>query len=130
MWLKITQNYSPNFSTPKRLKKNINYIIIHYTGMKNELSALDRLTNYKSKVSAHYFVKKNGKILNISASSGYLAKDLSKIVGDKGKIIATDVSYSDLKPKSLAIDSQNFFSFSITNNFNWLSQLTLFLTEG
>tara|TARA_B100000212_G_scaffold189429_1_gene142814 strand:- start:92 stop:823 length:732 start_codon:yes stop_codon:yes gene_type:complete len=65
MWLKITQNYSPNFSTPKRIKKNIKYIIIHYTGMKNELSALNRLTNYKSKVSAHYFIKKNGKILNL-----------------------------------------------------------------
>ena len=38
MWLKITQNYSPNFNTPKRQKKNIKYIIIHYTGMKNELS--------------------------------------------------------------------------------------------
>ena len=65
MWLKITQNYSPNFSIPKRLKKNIKYIIIHYTGMKNEMSALNRLTNYKSKVSAHYFIKKNGKILNL-----------------------------------------------------------------
>ena len=65
MWLKITENYSPNFNTPKRLKKNIKYIIIHYTGMKNELSALNRLTNYKSKVSAHYFIKKNGKILNL-----------------------------------------------------------------
>ena len=65
MWLKITQNYSPNFSTPKRLKKNIKYIIIHYTGMKNELSALNRLTDCKSKVSAHYFIKKNGKILNL-----------------------------------------------------------------
>jgi len=65
MWLKITQNYSLNFSTPKRLKKNIKYIIIHYTGMKNELSALNRLTDFKSKVSAHYFIKKNGKILNL-----------------------------------------------------------------
>ena len=65
MWLKTTQNYSPNFSTPKRLKKNIKYIIIHYTGMKNELSALNKLTDYKSKVSAHYFIKKNGKILNL-----------------------------------------------------------------
>ena len=65
MWLKITKNYSPNFSTPKRIKKKIKYIIIHYTGMKNELSALNRLTNYKSKVSAHYFIKKNGKILNL-----------------------------------------------------------------
>ena len=65
MWLKITQNYSPNFSIPKRLKKNIKYIIIHYTGMKNELSALNRLTDYRSKVSAHYFIKKNGKIINL-----------------------------------------------------------------
>ena len=65
MWLKITQNYSPNFNTPKRQKKNIKYIIIHYTGMKNELSALNRLCDYKSKVSAHYFIKKNGKILNL-----------------------------------------------------------------
>ena len=65
MWLKITSNYSANFNTPKRQKKNIKYIIIHYTGMKNELLALNRLTDYKSKVSAHYFVKKNGKIINL-----------------------------------------------------------------
>ena len=65
MWLKITSNYSPNFNTRKRKKKNIKYIIIHYTGMKNELEALNRLTDYKSKVSAHYFIKKNGKIINL-----------------------------------------------------------------
>ena len=29
--------------------------------MKSELSALNRLTDHKSKVSAHYFIKKNGK---------------------------------------------------------------------
>ena len=33
--------------------------------MKNELSALNRLTDIKSKVSAHYFIKKNGKIFNL-----------------------------------------------------------------
>ncbi len=65
MWLKITTNYSPNFNTPKRQKKNIKYIIIHYTGMKNEMSALNKLTDHKSKVSAHYFIKKDGKILNL-----------------------------------------------------------------
>ena len=65
MWLKITRNYSPNFSLPKRSKKNIKYIIIHYTGMKNELLALNRLTDLNSKVSAHYFIKKDGKILNL-----------------------------------------------------------------
>ena len=65
MWPKITLNYSPNFNTIKRLKKNIRFIIIHYTGMQNELSALNRLCDIKSKVSAHYFIKKNGSVLNL-----------------------------------------------------------------
>ena len=65
MWPKISLNYSPNFSRIKRLKKNIRFIIIHYTGMQNELSALRRLCDIKAKVSAHYFVKKNGSVLNL-----------------------------------------------------------------
>ena len=65
MWLKITTNYSPNFSPQKRKKKNIKFIILHYTGMKKETLAIDKLCNPSSKVSAHYFIKKNGKILNL-----------------------------------------------------------------
>ena len=65
MWPKISLNYSPNFNVNKRLKKNIKFIIIHYTGMHNELSALNRLCDIKSKVSAHYFIKKNGSVLNL-----------------------------------------------------------------
>jgi N-acetylmuramoyl-L-alanine amidase len=65
MWLKITKNYSPNFSLPKRFKNNIKYIIIHYTGMKKESSAIKRLCDFNSKVSAHYLIKKNGEILNL-----------------------------------------------------------------
>ena len=64
MWHKITSNYSPNFSVPKRSKKKIKYIVIHYTGMKNEKSVIKKLCDEKSKVSAHYFVKKNGQIIN------------------------------------------------------------------
>ena len=33
--------------------------------MKNELSAVNRLCNPKSKVSAHYFIKKNGQVINL-----------------------------------------------------------------
>ena len=65
MWLKLTKNYSPNFDPKKRLKKRIRHIIIHYTGMKSELLAVKRLCDYKSKVSAHYFIKKNGDLLNL-----------------------------------------------------------------
>ena len=65
MWPKITPNYSPNFSIKKRTKKKVRFIIIHYTGMKNELSAVNRLCSEKSKVSAHYFIKRDGIILNL-----------------------------------------------------------------
>ena len=65
MWPKISLNYSPNFSIPKRSRKNIKYIVIHYTGMNKELSAIKRLCNSKSKVSSHYFIKRNGYILNL-----------------------------------------------------------------
>ena len=64
MWHKITNNYSPNFSLPKRTRKKIKYIIIHYTGMKKEASVIQRLCDEKTKVSAHYLIKKNGKIIN------------------------------------------------------------------
>ena len=50
--------YSPNFSTKRRNLKKIKFIIIHYTGMKSEIEAINRLTDDKSKVSCHYFIKK------------------------------------------------------------------------
>tara|TARA_E500000178_G_scaffold136415_1_gene136353 strand:- start:121 stop:852 length:732 start_codon:yes stop_codon:yes gene_type:complete len=65
MWPKISLNYSPNFNLIKRPKKKIKFIIIHYTGMSNELSALNRLCNIRAKVSAHFFIKKNGSVLNL-----------------------------------------------------------------
>jgi len=62
MPLKISINYSPNFNQKKRLKTEIKFIIIHYTGMKSEKAALDRLTNIQSEVGSHYFISKNGNI--------------------------------------------------------------------
>lgn len=65
MWLKTTNNFSPNFSLPKRDKKKIKFVIIHYTGMKKESLALKKLCDEASKVSSHYFIKKNGNILKL-----------------------------------------------------------------
>ena len=39
--------------------------MLHYTGMKNEFSAIKRLCNPKFKVSSHYLIKKNGEIINL-----------------------------------------------------------------
>ena len=60
-----TNNYSPNFGIKKRKSKNIKFIIFHYTGMKKEIEAINRLTSFNSKVSSHYFIKKNGEILSL-----------------------------------------------------------------
>ena len=63
--LNLSRYYSINFDVPKRSKKSIKFIIIHYTGMKKESDAIKRLCDPKSKVSSHYFIRNDGKVLNL-----------------------------------------------------------------
>ena len=63
MHIKTSQNYSPNFSTTRRNKRKIKYIVYHYTGMRSENKAVKRLTDVNSNVSCHYFIKRNGQII-------------------------------------------------------------------
>ena len=60
-----TANYSLNFNRKKRNINKVKFIIFHYTGMKKERDAIKRLTDSKSQVSCHYYIKKNGKILKM-----------------------------------------------------------------
>ena len=62
---KIKHFYSINFDTIKRKKANVKFLVFHYTGMRSENSAIDKLSDKKSKVSCHYFIKKNGSIINL-----------------------------------------------------------------
>ena len=61
--MKLTLNYSPNFKSQKRKANQIKFIILHYTGMKQESEAIKRLVDIKSKVSCHYLIKNNGEIV-------------------------------------------------------------------
>ena len=61
--MNTTLNYSPNFNVKKRGVKQIKFVIFHYTGMRRENDAIKKLTSKKSKVSCHYLIKNNGKIL-------------------------------------------------------------------
>ena len=63
--MKITLNLSPNFDQKKRKISQIKFIIFHYTGMKHEKTAIDKLTDFKSKVSCHYFIKINGDVIKM-----------------------------------------------------------------
>ena len=65
MALKTILNYSPNFDSKKRKSKKIKFIIFHYTGMKKESDAINRLTEIQSEVSCHYLIKNNGEIVNL-----------------------------------------------------------------
>ena len=63
--MNTTLNYSPNFNVKKRKLNQIKFIIFHYTGMKKENQAINKLINSKSKVSSHYLIKNNGEILTL-----------------------------------------------------------------
>ena len=63
--LNLSKYYSINFDLPKRSKKKIIFIILHYTGMKKESAAIKRLRDHKSKVSSHYFIKNSGEVLSL-----------------------------------------------------------------
>ena len=65
MALKTILNYSPNFNSKKRISKQIKFIIFHYTGMKKESDAINRLTDIQSEVSCHYLIRNNGNILTL-----------------------------------------------------------------
>ena len=69
MDLKINFKKSKNFET-KKLRK-IKYVIIHYTGMKNQILAIKRLQSRVAKVSCHYLISKKGKIYQLVKDQGY-----------------------------------------------------------
>ena len=111
MWLKITKNYSPNFSLQKRPKAKIKFIVLHYTGMKNESLAIKRLCNHTSKVSAHYFIKRNGNILNLVPDL-YEAWHAGKSYWKK---------YKSLNKHSIGIEIQNTGYDHKHENFSFIS---------
>tara|TARA_Y100000591_G_C21628562_1_gene591564 strand:- start:105 stop:845 length:741 start_codon:yes stop_codon:yes gene_type:complete len=95
--LNLAKIYSQNFTAPKRKKKYIKFIIIHYTGMKKESDAIKRLCNPNSKVSAHYFIKNNGQIL-ILVPETYIAWHAGK---------SSWKSYKSLNKYSIGIEISN-----------------------
>ena len=117
-------NYSPNFSIPKRQKKRIRFIIIHYTGMKKEQDAIKRLQSPKSKVSTHYLIKKNGEIL-------VLVPDLYE-AWHAG--LSNWKNYKNLNKNSIGVEITNpghqfgYKSFSRKQIFS-LKKLLIYLTK-
>ncbi|OUU53646.1 MAG: hypothetical protein CBC25_00270 [Pelagibacteraceae bacterium TMED65] len=93
----IKSIYSKNFDKIVRSPRQIIYIVFHYTGMKNENKAIARLRDKNSKVSCHYFIRKNGAIINM--------------VPDKFTAWHAGIScwkkHNNLNDKSIGVEIQN-----------------------
>ena len=124
----IKQIYSCNFDLTKRKKEKIKFLIFHYTGMKSEKSAIKKLTDKKSKVSCHYFIKKNGSIINLvpdSYTSWHAGvsfwKNLKKInkysIGIEIHNPGHQYGYESFNKKQ--IDSIKFLSLRLAKKFNF-----------
>lgn len=55
---------SPNFNA-RDAAAPLQFIILHYTGMKSGAEALNRLCDPKAQVSAHYMVEEDGRIFRL-----------------------------------------------------------------
>lgn len=64
--LAITDHPSPNHE-PRAAGVPLDMIILHYTGMRTAEDALQRLCDPAAKVSAHYMVDEDGRILRLVA---------------------------------------------------------------
>ena len=63
--MNLIEDYSPNHPKKNRLKKDIKFVIIHYTGMQSEIESIKRLKNPRSKVSCHYLINRKGGIIRL-----------------------------------------------------------------
>tara|TARA_B100001059_G_scaffold228387_1_gene259383 strand:- start:83 stop:805 length:723 start_codon:yes stop_codon:yes gene_type:complete len=95
--MKIKNDLSPNYSKKIRLKKNIKFVIIHYTGMQSEIESIKKLKNIKSKVSCHYFISRKGLITQ-------LVND-NKVAWHAGK--SKWKTFKNLNEHSVGIELQN-----------------------
>ena len=103
----ITDNKSLNYSKKTRLKKNIRFLILHYTGMQSARVSLNRLKNPKSKVSCHYFIERNGKVCRMVEDN--------KIAWHAGK--SKWKHFNNLNKYSIGIEIQNKGHFIKYQNF-------------
>ena len=95
--MRFIKEPSPNHNKLAREKKDIKYVIFHYTGMQSTIASLKRLKSKKSNVSAHYLIDRSGNI--------YKLVDENKVAWHAGK--SRWKNEFNLNKKSIGIELQN-----------------------
>lgn len=93
---KIIHLKSPNYTSYKK-RRNIQSIVIHYTGMRSLQLAVERLISKKHEVSSHYLISRAGKIMQ-------LVKD-NNIAWHAG--ISNWFDFKNLNKNSIGIELEN-----------------------
>ena len=99
---------SKNCSKKTRSKKNIKFVIIHYTGMQSEIESIQRLIDPTSMVSTHYLINRKGVIVQ-------MVKD-NKIAWHAGK--SKWKNFKNLNDKSIGIELVNRGHDYVYENFS------------
>ena len=94
--MKIKHLKSPNHIHCNK-RRNIQSVIIHYTGMRSLQSAVERLLSKKYEVSSHYLISRTGKIIQ-------LVKD-NNIAWHAG--ISNWFKFKNLNKNSIGIELEN-----------------------
>jgi uridine phosphorylase len=89
---------SPNYNS--RGNYNIDHVMIHYTGG-SKSSALNWLTNPKSKVSAHYVIDKQGNIYQLVGEKYNHGITISSngFYGPQGRVLRLQTADAELNNK-------------------------------
>ena len=95
--MKIMIDLSLNCSAKTRSKKEIKFVIIHYTGMQSEIESIKRLKNTKSKVSCHYLINRKWLVFQ-------MVKD-NKVAWHAGK--SKWKAFKNLNENSIGIELVN-----------------------
>ena len=120
--MKIITDYSQNHSSETRSKKDIKFVIIHYTGMQSEIESFKRLKNVKSKVSCHYFINRKGLITQM-VKDDHVAWHAGKSKWKNFKNLNKNSIGIELVNKGHEFGYQNFSNIQITSLINLCKSL-------
>ena len=115
-------NPSPNYSLKKRAKKDIKFIIIHYTGMQSEIESIKRLKNIRSKVSCHYLINKRGRVTQM-VKDNKVAWHAGKSKWQRFKNLNENSIGIELVNKGHEFGYENFSKIQIKNLINLCKNL-------
>ena len=115
-------NPSQNYSLKKRAKKDIKFIIIHYTGMQSEIESIKRLKNIRSKVSCHYLINKRGRVTQM-VNDNKVAWHAGKSKWQRFKNLNENSIGIELVNKGHEFGYENFSKIQIKNLINLCKNL-------